>query len=123
MQRSSRNRNLIGAAGCLCFVLVLIALISPTHRRGAGSFRVSVLVDSNNYATALMAYSNVFGVLPSGNNSNVTATLLGKNPRKQQFLFLSSQSLNEKSEFLDPKHRAYDIEVTTNRIRIALPPN
>ena len=88
MRRSSRNGWLIPAVGGLFFVAIVFGVLSPffsSRRDGPGYVRVKVLVDSNNYMIALVTYSNVYGVLPYGNNSNVTSALLGNNPEKHIF--------------------------------------
>jgi hypothetical protein len=119
MRRSSRKVWLIGIASALCLVAVVLAELVALQGHGKGHFEVQTLVDIQNYSAALTTYSNVFDSLPLGNNSAVTRVLAGNNPRNLCFLYLSPQKTNAAGEFLDPTHRPYEIEVTTNTIHIS----
>jgi hypothetical protein len=79
---------------------------------------MQVKMDIANYTAALTTYSNAYNSRPCGDNATVTAKLLGDNPEKLAFLSLPPQFLNARGEFRDPKGLPYDIEVTTNTIRI-----
>lgn len=100
-------------------VLAAVALIVPPRggsKRGPTKARVKI--DILNYTASLIAYSNIYSSLPRGDNATVTAILMGKNPDKHILLNVGSLRLNERGEFLDPKGRPYDINVTTNAIHI-----
>ena len=75
-------------------------------------------MDIVNYRASLAAYSNICSSLPTGGNATVTSILMGKNPERLALLNVGELRLNERGEFLDPKGRPYDIQVTTNTIRI-----
>ena len=50
--------------------------------------------------------------------AGVTTALRGSNPQKHMFLEAGAQKFSTRGEFLDPWRCPYDIEVTTNTIRI-----
>ena len=107
----------------LFLVLLFVALALPglfhlTGRRDELACQIQIKADVINYTAALTAYSNVYGALPCGDNAAVTAVLLGRNLERHFFLYTPSQRLNAGDEFLDPNKQPYEIEVTTNTIRI-----
>lgn len=117
MQRSRNKSILLLAVGLLVLFLLanLILWFVPNH--GAAYVKARLEIDAKNYQTALTAYSNLYGTLPVGNNSAVTAVLAGKNPDNLVFLGVTPSMTNELGEFLDPKRVPYDIEIATNTIR------
>ena len=120
MQPSRRKFNL---PLVLCAVVMIVlpsyfVLFAPHGFSDRGHTEMRVKIDIRNYTAALTAYSNVYARLPNGDNATVTGALLGNNPEKHTFLHAQLPSINAQGEFLDPQRRPYDIEVTTNTIRI-----
>ena len=120
MRRWSRRDWVLGAVAGIGLFLIALTVslgILSTGRRLEEYRRGQVRMDNKIFRSAVTTYSSSYGALPAGNNATVTTALRGENSKRQVFLELPSQSVNERGEFLDPWRRPYDIEVTTNAIR------
>ena len=102
--------------GALAIIAGLIVPVCSPRDRGR-VLRVGTLMDSNNYAEALSAYSTIYRSLPFGNNATVTTALRGSNLHRHVFLYTTTQALNARGEFLDVLQRPYEIEVNSNGFR------
>jgi len=121
--RTSTYAGLLLVVLCIVFILPESMFHFGSRRRElarAAQARIDIL----NYTAALNAYSNHFGALPVGDNARVTSLLTGSNEQHLVFFALGtpSKQINALGELLDPNDHPYDIEVTTNRIRISQRP-
>ncbi len=65
-------------------------------------------LDISNLIMALHSYESEYGVLPTGNSSNVIRALSGENPKKIIFL-VYPQMVERPNEMVDPWLTPYEI--------------
>jgi hypothetical protein len=105
--------------GWLVFLLLLMVLASivnpsPDHVSKAKARIIITRLNEADIAAALSAYSNTYGVFPTGDTESVKRILAGenlngKNPQKTVFLNFQ-QSAEHSNEMTDPWGTPYQIQ-------------
>lgn len=66
--------------------------------------------------SVLQDYRSAYGQNPVGSNAEITAALMGKNPKRGQFLRSDDRNLNERGELVDHWGTPYFLHQISARI-------
>ena len=104
-----KAKSIIAGLLILLIALVLIAMALPFFSMAKIGRPTRVQLDISNLIMALSCYESEYGVLPTGNSSNVIRALSGENPKKIIFL-VYPQVVEHPNEMVDPWLTPYEID-------------
>ncbi|HEX5221276.1 MAG TPA: hypothetical protein VFZ59_17060 [Verrucomicrobiae bacterium] len=99
-------------------LLIVIFAVVPFAQQTKEPGITAVDREMSSFLRALESYQIVFDGPPLGTVSNVRQSLLGRNPRKMQFLSLTARSINANGEFVDVWGNPYQIGISRSNVSI-----
>ena len=93
-------------------VLMLAFLVKVDREESTPAKRVTARNDAGNIRSSVLQYIVEFNALPVGDQAQIMAALLGKNPQQIVFWEFDTKRFNARGEFLDPWGSAYRIDTS-----------
>jgi len=104
-------RPAVKYAIALAFIVLLAAVLLPGIHTGGPVPVAQCRTELLNIGSALSAYQNDQGILPSGDTQSILKILAGENPQKKVYLNFARKPGRGEFEFIDPWGTPYQIEI------------